>query len=66
MSKYARFSGLVIQMGAIIGLFTWFGVWLDGKYNTGQLWSIILSLSGVAIALYLVIREVTKISKEDE
>ncbi len=66
MGKYARFSGIVIQMGVIIGLFSWLGVFLDGKYNTGKLWTIILSLSGVTAALYLIIKEVIQNSKDDE
>jgi F0F1-type ATP synthase assembly protein I len=65
-SKYARFSSLVIQMGVIIGLFSWLGTYLDKTNDSGRLWTVILSLSGVAIALYLIIREVIKIGKEDE
>ena len=34
MAKYARFSGLGIQMGVIIGFFSWLGVYLDDKYKT--------------------------------
>lgn len=66
MGKYARFSGIVIQMGVIIGLFAWGGTYLDKKYDSGQLWTIIGSLSGVTIALYLIIKEVIKQGKEDE
>jgi apolipoprotein N-acyltransferase len=66
MSKYARFSGIVIQMGLIIGFFSWLGVFLDGKFSSGKLWTVVLSLSGVSIALYLIIKEVIKNSKEDE
>ncbi len=66
MSKYARFSGLVIQMGIIIGLFSWGGMYLDEKYDAGKTWTIVLSLSGVSLSLYLIIKEVIKISKEDE
>ena len=66
MSKYARFSGIVVQMGVIIGVFSWLGTFLDAKYATGKLWTIILSLTGVTAALYLIIKEVIHISKEDE
>lgn len=66
-SKYARFSMLGIQMGAIIGFFTWLGVYLDEKWETStSWWTIGLSLFGVAAALYLMIREVLNITKEDE
>lgn len=67
LSKFARFSSLGIQMGAIIALFTWLGTYLDGKYQVNPpWWTIGLSLFGVIASLTLVIREVMKMSKEDE
>lgn len=66
-SKYARFSALGIQMGVIIGFFSWLGVYLDDKYQSKtDWWTVGLSLFGVTTALYLIIREVIKISKENE
>ena len=67
LSKYARFSSIVIQMGVIISFFTWLGLYLDGEYNseTGW-WTISLSLFGIVISLYLVINNVIKISNKDE
>ncbi|MDG1347026.1 MAG: AtpZ/AtpI family protein [Crocinitomicaceae bacterium] len=66
MKKYARFSGIVIQMGVIIGLFSWLGTYLDDRYKTENIWAIVLALSGVFLAMYLVIKEVINSSKEDE
>lgn len=67
ISKYARFSSLVIQMGVIIGFFTWLGIFLDKKMKMETAWwTIGLSLFGVFAALYLIIREVTKMGNEDE
>lgn len=66
-SKYARFSGLGIQMGVIIGLFTWLGTYLDEKYNTKTpWWTLGLSLFGVAAALYVMIKEVINMNKDEE
>lgn len=54
-------------MGAIIALFSWLGNYLDKRQHTTTPWfTISLSLFGVAAALVIVIREVIKISKEDE
>jgi len=65
LNSYAKFSSLAIQMGAAIGGFTWLGYFLDGKYNPGgQGWTISLSLFGVFVALYLIIREVINMSKD--
>lgn len=67
MSKFARFSSVGVQMGVIIALFTWLGTYLDDKYRTKTpWWTIALSLFGVVAGLVLVIREVIKMSKEDE
>jgi ATP synthase protein I len=66
MSKYARFSSLVLQMGLIIGFFVWLGTYMDKlqKMETPW-WTIGLSLFGVFAALYLIIREVIKSSNEE-
>ena len=66
-SKYARFSALGIQMGVIICLFSWLGVYLDDRCQSKtDWWTIGLSLFGVTTALYLVIREVIKLSKSND
>ncbi len=59
-----RFSSAGIQMGVIIGLFTWLGTYLDEKYNnTTAYWTVGLSLLGVIIGLVIVIREVIRMQK---
>lgn len=66
INAYAKYSGLAIQMGVIIGGLTWLGVFLDEKYNHGgKAWTLSLSLFGVFAALYLVIREVINMSKDN-
>lgn len=56
-----RFSGLAFQMGGTIGGLTYAGVYLDKKYpKEFPIFTLILSLSSVFIALYLVIRDVKK------
>lgn len=66
-SKYIRFSSVGIQMGIIIAGFAYLGHYLDGKYQTKTpWWTLGLSLFGVAAGLYIMIKEVIKISKEDE
>ena len=66
LSNYGKYSSLAIQMGVAIGGFAWLGTFLDGKYNPGgQAWTTCLSLFGVAAALYLMIREVINMSKDN-
>ena len=54
-------------MGAVIGIFCWLGWFLDSKYNpNGKMYTLIFSLTGVFGGLYLVIKEVISISKDQE
>jgi len=56
--KYAKYSGLVFQMGMIIFIFVWIGKVLDQRYmDDKKVFIIILSLLGVFIALYLAIKD---------
>lgn len=56
-SALARYSGIAVQMLAIIGLGAWGGVWLDGHLHTKMPWFTIgLTLAGVTLAMVQVIR----------
>lgn len=67
LNQYARFSGVAIQMGVIIGVSAWGGKKLDEHFNLNKPYlTIVCSLTGVAIALYLIIREVVKLGKKGE
>lgn len=62
---YLRLSGVSIQMGVIIGGFTWLGNFLDNKYHVKPpIWTICLSLFGVFASLYLLIKEINNINKK--
>ncbi|MXO03219.1 AtpZ/AtpI family protein [Flavobacterium sp. HBTb2-11-1] len=63
-NKWLAFINIPFQMGIIIFIFSYFGTWLDKKYsNGGSLWTIVLSLFSVFLALYNVIRQVKKLNK---
>ena len=56
LRNFAVFSGMALQMGLTIFLFAYAGRWLDDTYNEGKkLYLIILTLLGVAIAIYVVL-----------
>ena len=64
LNNYIKFSGIAFQMIAIICLFAFFGVWLDGKFpNNFSAYTLIFSLLGVALAMYFVIKQVTTMDK---
>lgn len=60
-STYAKFVGLGFQMMVIIGVFTFAGYKIDENANHETKWvTAVLSLLGVFISLYLVIRSVSR------
>lgn len=64
LDNYIKFSGIAFQMIAVICLFAFFGVWLDGKFsNNFSLYTLIFSLLGVGLAMYFVIKQVTNMNK---
>lgn len=66
-NRWIVLSGLVFQMGAIIGGFTYAGYRIDVRrgHSSHPVFTIVLSLTGVAIALYVAIKEVSKLSDEE-
>jgi F0F1-type ATP synthase assembly protein I len=65
--NHLKYSSLGFQMAITIGLAAWGGNYLDGKYQTEKpVYTIVLILLGIAIAMYQVIREVSRLSKEDQ
>jgi F0F1-type ATP synthase assembly protein I len=65
-STYARYSGMAIQMIAVIGVGTFIGVKLDEKFpNEHNLYTIGLSLASVIGSMVLVISQIISNSKKD-
>lgn len=62
LKNVAVLSGIAIQMGVTIYLFALLGKWLDEQYNHGEkLYTMIATLVGVAIAFYVVLKQVNRI-----
>lgn len=67
LNAYARFSAIGFQMIVIIGLGVYGGIKLDERYpNKYRLFTIVLSLTAIALALYSVIRQVTELNNEQK
>ncbi|OFZ58100.1 MAG: hypothetical protein A3D92_02695 [Bacteroidetes bacterium RIFCSPHIGHO2_02_FULL_44_7] len=65
--RFARLSGIGLQMGATIFLGAYLGKYLDGKYPADKKWwTIGLTLLAVVISLYNVLRQVNSINSEDD
>jgi len=66
LNNYARFSGIAIQMFAIIGVGTFIGVKLDENYpNKHNLYTLILSLVSVILSIVYVIKRIIAGSKDN-
>ena len=62
LKNAAILMGIGAQMGVTIYLFVLLGKWLDATYNQGEkLYIIIMTLLGVAISLYAVLKQINRI-----
>lgn len=61
--QYAVYTNLAFEMGAVIALGVFGGIKLDKLLNTSPLLTIICSLAGIALALYLIIKTSLKPQK---
>lgn len=63
-NQFLKYSNLALQMGVTIGLAAWGGNKLDIHYhNKTPVFTIVLSLLGIAAALYLVLKDFIKSQK---
>lgn len=61
LKNWMYFSGIALQMLIIIGGSVWLGIYLDNSQATSfPLFTVILSLLGVFVALYQVISSLKK------
>ena len=63
LNAYASLGGLVFQMAGIISVSAYAGLWLDERYDTNKVFTIILSLTGVFISLYIAYKEVKSLDE---
>ena len=65
LENFSKYSGIAFQMIAIILVFVWAGKKIDDKYFSGEsVFIIVFSLLGVGIAMYVVIKDITNISRK--
>jgi F0F1-type ATP synthase assembly protein I len=64
LNDYARYSGIVFQMAILIGAGTFGGRKLDEWLTSGfPIFTIVLSILGVGLALYIVLRDLSNPTK---
>lgn len=67
LSKYARFSGMGLQLGLTIWLGNLGGAWLDENYPTeGISYTKIVTMIAVVGSTYSIIRQAQKLSEDEK
>jgi F0F1-type ATP synthase assembly protein I len=62
LKKYVYYSNMAVEMGVLIAAGVFGGVKLDKWLDKSPLFTLICSLLGVFIAMYLMIKDVIRIS----
>ncbi|MDP3313183.1 AtpZ/AtpI family protein [Lutibacter sp.] len=63
--KYLELTSVAFQMGITIYLGTFFGKWLDGYYETtNRIFTIILTLISLLIAIWSVLLQLKRINNK--
>lgn len=65
-SRAIQYSGLGITLAVTILIFFWIGRWLDGKFQTNVLFTLILSFVGIAAGFYSLYLNVKKLTDEEK
>jgi len=66
-NRYLELMGIAAQMGITIFLGAYLGKWLDARYTAGKnLYTIVFTLLSVAIALYMVLKQVNKLNEDED
>ena len=65
LKNFIKLSGLGIQIGVIVYIFIYFGKWIDLYLNNNtKTFVAIGAITGVALSLYVVLKQLKKIHKE--
>jgi len=65
LKNFIKLSGLGIQIGVIVYIFIYFGKWIDLYLNNNtKTFVAIGAITGVALSLYVVLKQLEKIHKE--
>lgn len=63
-NPFFKYSSMAIEMGLVIGVANWCGRKLDAYYHTNSHpYTIVLSLVGISLALYLMLKDFIKPGK---
>ncbi len=58
-----KYLGLGTQLAATVAVMVFFGYWLDSKFNSKPILTIVFSILGVVVGMYQFIKTVIKSDK---
>ena len=61
LNKYIALTGIGLQMGITIYLAARLGKWLDAKYTENNTYTIVLTLLGIVLSFYSMLRQLKNI-----
>jgi len=61
LNKYIALTGIGLQMGVTIYLAANLGKWLDAKYTENNTYTIILTLLGIVLSFYSLLKQLKNI-----
>jgi Putative F0F1-ATPase subunit (ATPase_gene1). len=64
LAQAGPYLGLGVQLAATIVIMVFLGRWIDGKFNTGSLWTLICAFIGGGAGLYNFIKTVLDLEKK--
>jgi len=65
--RFLALTGIAFQMGVTIYLFSYLGKYLDNRCNIEEkYWTIGLTLIGVALSFYSLLKQVNSLNKDEE
>ena len=63
LNKYIVLTGIGLQMGITIYLAARLGKWLDAKYTENNTYTIVLTLLGIVLSFYSLLRQLKNLDK---
>lgn len=65
--RFIALAGIGLQMGVTIFAFSYLGKYLDERYSIEEsYWTIALTVVGVALSLYYLLKQVNRINDEED
>lgn len=61
-----RYTGLGIQLAVTVGVLAWAGQWLDHRFGTGGVATVVLVLGGFVVVIMGLVRELKARSGPDK